>query len=67
MGNELRASERRGYTDRQKGKKGCQPGNLADRECSISNKFHLRGYSPSFFSALYLEGSKIGEVFPGGS
>jgi len=33
----------------------------------ISNKFHLRGYSPSFFSALYLEGSKIGAVFPGGS
>jgi len=30
-------------------------------------KFHVRGYSPSFFSAIYLEGSKIGEVFPGGS
>jgi hypothetical protein len=30
-------------------------------------KFHLRGSSPFFFSALYLEGSKIGEVFPGGS
>ncbi len=24
-------------------------------------------WTPSFFSALYLEGSKIGEVFPGGS
>jgi hypothetical protein len=39
----------------------------SDPYYGISNKFHVRGYSPSFFSALYLEGSKIGEVFPGGS